>query len=176
MRNKIYFALSLLGLLFACTKPEPEPQKPEIKGRLNALKNGEAWEAYAHGRTNNFNTAKLLLFFTAEENNLDIECTVRNIPRVTGKYYPISNENIKPSNDSVINASCYISDYDLLLADYDLMEDSTNVVTIDTYDAVADKYSGTLNLIFVVNRKNDDLGLPDTIRIKNGVFFGEVLR
>lgn len=175
--KKIVTAMILLGLLFACTKPEPEPQKPEIKGRLNALKNGEAWEAYAHG-WKSIDAQKNDYYFSAkdEKTGLIHKFSVKNIPFAENLYEVKPKYDFSNQNDSLIFSTYYIVDYDLGLGDYRLLDRPGNIFQLTHVDSVTRHFSGTLDLEFIVIDKADDLGLPDTIRIKNGVFFGEVMR
>jgi len=177
MKSRCIFALLLLPLLFACNKPEPEPQKPPINGRLNAVKNGEAWEAFAHG-AKSLDTLKNDFYFSAKDvkTGLTHQFTVNNIPFAKDIYMVKTKYDFSNQNDSLIYSTYYIVDYDLGLADYRLLDRPGNVFHLTHVDSVTRHFSGTLDLEFIVINKADDLGLPDTIRIKNGVFFGEVLR
>ena len=177
MKSKCIFALLLLPLLFACNKPEPEPQKPPINGRLNAVKNGEAWEALAYG-WKSLDSLKNDFYFSAIDKNTGLthKFSVKNIPLAEKIYEVKPKYDFSNQNDSLIHANFHIVDYDLGLADYRLLDRPGNVFHLTHVDSVTRHFSGTLDLEFIVINKADDLGLPDTIRIKNGVFFGEVLR
>lgn len=178
MKNINFFALSLLALLLACNKPEPEPQKPAIKGRLNALKNGEVWEAYAHGQISVFDSSKVTLFFSHKDNNSGLTdvMSFNNVSFEVGAHQLIHQPFQGNEADTLIRSLFTIKDYDVALADYILQDHAVNMLHLTHIDPITRHFSGTLDMEFIVMNKADDLGLPDTIRIKNGVFFGEVMR
>jgi len=89
--------------------------------------------------------------------------------------YPVL-DNPPQLRDSVERAKYYYLDQDVLYGVYKVLEsDTTNAITISSYDSVSREIKGTFNVTFVPEHLPYP-GAPDTIRFRNGQFHTKIIK
>ena len=185
LRDKTYAMKSLFlyilifMTLFSCFgKKEEEPPLPENHwGEASAQVNGAFWEAYPICRTDIFDKKSLSIKLDSfiNGNYLVESLNLIYVPPVTGVYKAhklVTATSAQQKPYSVLT----MWDYDLPLGQYDLMAgDTTNWVSLDSYDTITKEISGRFELTFVVT-KRPYANYPDTIRFRNGTYHGRLYR
>lgn len=92
------------------------------------------------------------------------------VPVLTGRHL------IDHSVDTLIGARYFYVDHDVVYGVYKVLEsDSTNAITISSYDSVSREIKGSFNVTFVPEHLPYP-GAPDTIRFRNGWFHTKIIK
>ncbi len=163
----------LIWLYVACNRnPDPEPFLPDdYWGEASAEKNGELWVAHPAcwiDLVNNTNiNIQIDSFYSGSY--LAESLTIVAIPPFPGTYKILKSG---PLPHSYLD----ISDGDQQLGLYLISEsDSTNQMTLDSYDTLSKEIKGTFNLTFLVEHRPYSYS-PDTIRFRDGKFHGKLIK
>lgn len=174
--NCIMKALNILlvvSFFLSCNHQEPEPV---YEGEITARINGNTWVATAYAVKNiTFQKDKMSLFFVKydEKTGLTEKCVVSNIPFSPGSYEIVPDPSVSNADTTMIG-NFYFEQFHELLASYDILDGTGSFLILEKVDSITKEFRGELNLEFIVDFK-EEKGMPDTIRLKNGSFFGSLI-
>lgn len=176
---KLIYYLCFLGFLtfIACKKEKIiQPSATPYWGEMSVNKNGVAWAALPVASLNLSAGYGLNIFFDSIDqfNVLQEEVGIYKVPYNPGTY-PITYTAIG-KNDSLIGAQFLYAQHDLVLGYYDVLtSDTTNYVTLLSYDSVSRELKGTFGITFIATHK-PFANAPDTIRLRDGAFHTKVAK
>ena len=178
--RKLNFLIVSLTLLFTyCTKEEIWPfyeiwEGPQNYGQVQALRNGEAWEASAYAT-----------FFIKEKPNhcgvsfaafypdsvLAESFAISYIPAAVGSYKIHNTKGLSgPWYDS-LDCSYHLKHDDVNLASYYPDPNAnTNRIWVDEIDTIAGTISGRFDVTLEKDPDDKVTKYQHTVRFKNGVF------
>ena len=168
--------ICIVFTVFSCQKEEVvEPSKPDgYWGQGEALMNGNSWsvDAYATININHGNGFELFMDSLVSNFLIAQGLSISKIPYVPGTY-PVVDTRPSTDDGKVGGFFCY-TEHDAILSCYDILEsDSSSFVTLESYDASTHEVKGTFDLTFY--HETTQVGYPDTIRFRNGVFHTRIL-
>ena len=179
MKN-LFFFLATIVLLNACNKKsDPEPVLPgNYWGEATGYKNGVLWSSYPACWIDlidkNTITVELDSFYKGYRLYYARESLIiSKIPPFPGTY------KVEKFKLNVTNVYSHLSfwDDDQLLGEYDILESdsNTNLVTLQSIDTLSKEIRGSFNLSYLVQHRPYP-NAPDTIRFKNGMFHGKIIK
>jgi hypothetical protein len=175
MKNILFF--SLFVLLIACKKEITKPALPEdYYGTASAERNGKPWSAHPTCWIDVIGQSNLVVQLDSfwQDFYFKEQVSIYGIPPILGTYkvYKLSTQTVDKLY-SVLS----MWDADQPLGGYTILESdsSTNLVTLTKYDTLTKEIKGTFNLTFVVSGRPYP-SYPDTIKMKNGQFFGKLIK
>ena len=169
--------LQLVLLLAACSKePAPEPPAGPWWGETRALENNQIWQGKPYAVVSKDYPTRVLIAMDSVSNGYYVTKGLNfyRIPLRVGTYPVLDNP--PQIRDSVERAKYYYLDYDVLYGVYKVLEsDTTNAITISSYDSVSREIKGSFNVTFVPEHLPYP-GAPDTIRFRNGQFHTKIIK
>lgn len=174
---KLKYLFALIVYFFSCKEEIPPAEEAHVYwGTINVEKNGTTWVASPSVSIHSKLRDRLNLSFTSFDmyGFKNEKCSIFKVPSYPGTYV-LQNTSIQ-ENDSLIGSNYFFVDYDLILGYYNVLEaDSSNFVTVLSYDTLSKEVKGTFDITFIVAQR-PYAGAPDTIRLHNGVFHTKVLK
>lgn len=158
------------------------------KGEINGLMlNGRAWLTDSTWKTqaigyshiadsvcnSSFGVVRIESFTSSNENRESI--AIGGIPLKQGKFsFPNKSRNPLTTCDSTLFAGIILKglDGDVVVGYYNQLLNVNNSITIEAFDSISRSVSGTFDITFVKDSKNNSYypNYTDTIRFTNGHF------
>lgn len=173
-----FWALVIVAIYANCKKNEPNTPPPlpsSFWGDASAQKNGKPWTANPSCWIDIVDKKTINIELDSFLNGYYLTETLffEGVPPKTGTYKVLKWTFPKDGN---LNADLTYSDADLALGDYDILEtDSTNYLTLSSYDTLSKEIKGSFNLTFIVHKRPYS-NAPDTIRFRDGKFHGKLIK